>query len=193
MQTATQISFKDVDPSDFMKSAIENHVARLEKHFPRIIGCRVVVQKRNNHGRKGALYNLAIDVSVPGKKIVVGRSGPKDHAHEDFHVAMRDAFAAAKRALEDHARQMRGDVKPHDLPVGGRVAELFPEEGYGFIETADGEEVMFRVESLAKGDFGRLKVGDTIKLTKPRAGGAIPKQAKRTTAKPKTMAKPRKS
>lgn len=181
MQIPVQVSFKDVKPSDFVRSAIEQHVARLERFFPRIIGCRVVVEARNRHGHKGTLYSFGIDLSVPGKEIVVGRSGPKDHAHEDIHVAMRDAFNAATRALEDHARQVRGDVKPHDLPVHGRVVELFVEDGYGFIETPDGEEVMFRRESLGNGDFAALKVGDEVRITRSPEVGAIPTQAKRTT------------
>ena len=36
----------------------------------------------------------------------------RDHA-EDVHIALRDAFDAAKRQLEDYARKMRGDVKTH--------------------------------------------------------------------------------
>jgi hypothetical protein len=39
---------------------------------------------------------------VPGGEIVVNRDHDLDHAHEDVFVAMRDAFAAAARRLEDH-------------------------------------------------------------------------------------------
>lgn len=181
MQIPVQVSFKDVEPSDFIKSAIDEHVARLDRFFPRIVGCRVVVEAKNRHGHKGTLYNLGIDITVPGREIVIGRSGPKDHAHEDIHVAMRDAFNAAARALEDHARQVRGDVKPHDLPLKGKVVALFQEDGYGFIATPDGDEVMFRRESLGNRDFSALKVGDEVNLTRPAEGGAIPVQAKSTS------------
>ncbi|MGH8731193.1 MAG: hypothetical protein ACREVF_05715 [Burkholderiales bacterium] len=34
-------------------------------------------------------------------------------AHEDVYVALRDAFNAASRQLEDSIRRMRGDVKHH--------------------------------------------------------------------------------
>jgi len=37
----------------------------------------------------------------------------RDHA-EDAMVAVRDAFDAARRKLEDHAREQRGDVKHHE-------------------------------------------------------------------------------
>jgi ribosome-associated translation inhibitor RaiA len=104
-----QISFKDVEPSDFVRKAIEEHAAKLERYFPRIIGCRVVVEAQARRGHKGRLYSLGINISIPGKDIVIDRAGPKDPAHEDIYVAMRDAFDAATRALEDHARQIRGD------------------------------------------------------------------------------------
>ena len=43
-----------------------------------------------------------------GGEIAVNR----DH-HEDVYVALRDAFDAARRKLEDFAREQRGDVKHH--------------------------------------------------------------------------------
>ncbi len=51
---------------------------------------------------------MRIDIGVPGGEIVVNR----DHA-EDVYVALRDAFDAAKRQVEDYARKIRGDVKTH--------------------------------------------------------------------------------
>jgi hypothetical protein len=87
---------------------------------------------------------VRIDLAVLGREIMVDRSGPKDHAHEDVHVAIRDAFAAVTRKLEDVAREMRGDVKIHAAPAHGKVVRLFPDDGYGFILTSDGHEVYLR-------------------------------------------------
>ena len=49
---------------------------------------------------------MHIDLKVPKGDIAVSR----DH-HEDIQVALRDAFAAARRKLEDVARRKRGEVK----------------------------------------------------------------------------------
>jgi hypothetical protein len=46
-------------------------------------------------------FNIHIDLGVPGKEIVVDRQ-----ENEDAYVALRDAFDAAKRQLEDYARQL---------------------------------------------------------------------------------------
>jgi hypothetical protein len=43
---------------------------------------------------------------VPGGELAVTRQHD-----EDLQVALRDAFRAARRRLEDYARTQRGDVK----------------------------------------------------------------------------------
>ena len=50
---------------------------------------------------------------MPGKDVVVDRAKPTDHAHEDVYVAVRDAFAAVVRRLEDQTRKRRGKIKTH--------------------------------------------------------------------------------
>jgi hypothetical protein len=53
---------------------------------------------------------------VPGGKIVVSREPGEDHSHEDLHVAVRDAFDAVRRRLQDHMRRLDGDTKQHERP-----------------------------------------------------------------------------
>ena len=68
----------------------------------------VRVEVPHRHHQQGKQYNVRIDIGVPGSEIVVNR----DHA-EDVYVALRDAFDAAKRRLEDYAHKIRCDVKTH--------------------------------------------------------------------------------
>jgi cold shock CspA family protein len=93
----------------------------------------------------------------------VTRSGPKDHAHEDVYVAIRDAFDAAVRRLEDHVRERRGKVKTHEEPLHGTVRMVDPAGGFGFIETPQGE-VYFHRNSVVEGDFARLEPGAEVRL-----------------------------
>jgi hypothetical protein len=44
---------------------------------------------------------------VPGAALVINRDPGQDQAHEDVYVAMRDAFDAAERRLEDYVRKSR--------------------------------------------------------------------------------------
>jgi ribosomal subunit interface protein len=113
MQIPLQISFRNMDPSPAVEERIRKKAAKLERFHDRIIGCTVVVEAPHRHHHKGKLYSVRVDISVPGKDVVVDRAKPGDHAHEDVYVAIRDAFNAATRRLEDQARKMRGSVKTH--------------------------------------------------------------------------------
>lgn len=116
MQTAAQVSFDDLPVDEAVRDAALEHVADLERFSHRITGCHVVVAQPHRHHREGRLYSVRIDLVVPGGEIVVNRDQHLDHAHEDVFVALRDAFAAARRRLEDHVRRMRGEQKRHALP-----------------------------------------------------------------------------
>jgi cold shock CspA family protein len=100
-----------------------------------------------------------MDLRVPGKEIVANC----DH-HEDVYVALRDAFDAVKLQLKDAAREMRGDVKAHVVRQDGKVARLFADEGYGFIETADNRELYFTRGNVVHPTFDQLTSGSEIQF-----------------------------
>ena len=123
MQIPLEISFRDMAPSAAVEARIREKAAKLERFHDRIIGCTVVVEAPHRHHHKGKLYSVHIDISVPGKDLVVDRAKPLDHAHEDVYLAVRDAFNAAVRQLEDYTRRVRGDVKTHGtVPRGGAAS-----------------------------------------------------------------------
>jgi cold shock CspA family protein len=124
----------------------------------------VAVETPHRHHHRGNLFHVRIDITVPGRELVVGRSPAAHHAHEDVYVAIRDAFRAAARQLEDHARLVRGEVKTHAVPAHGRVARLFADQGYGFIETSDGDEIYFHRNSVVEHAFDRLDVGSEVRV-----------------------------
>jgi ribosomal subunit interface protein len=175
MQIPLQISFRNMDPSPAVEARIREKAAKLERFHERIIGCTVVVEAPHRHHHKGKLYNVRVDISVPGKDVVVDRAKPLDHAHEDVYVAIRDAFDAAARRLEDQTRKMRGAVKSHVAPPHGKVARLFSD--HGFIATPDGEEVYFHRNSVVGDDFNALKVGSEVSLVVAENEGAEGPQA----------------
>ncbi len=114
MQLPLQITFRKMDTSPSVEAHIRERAEALERHFERITACRVVVEQSTRRQRKGKLYHVRIDLTVPGREIVVKRDPSENHAHEDILVAVRDAFDAALRQLEDHARRARGDVKTRE-------------------------------------------------------------------------------
>ncbi len=106
MQIALQITVRDMEHSDALDQHIRDKVAKLEHIYPRLMACRVVAERQDRHKQQGSQFSVRVDLTLPGKEIVVNRQ----HA-EDPYVALRDAFDAAKRQLEEFARERRGDAK----------------------------------------------------------------------------------
>jgi ribosomal subunit interface protein len=108
MQIPLQVTFRDMAQSEAIESRIRTKVEKLQKHYDRIMGCRVVIEMPQRHKHQGKLHSVRIDLTVPGAELVA------NHAEdEDVYVAIRDAFGAITRQLEDFARRQRGEVKSH--------------------------------------------------------------------------------
>lgn len=165
MRITPQITLRNMEPSDAVKARIEDRLARLDRFHDRIMACRVVVQSPHRHSHKGKLYNIRVDLTVPGDEIVVNREPDARHAHEDVYVAIRDTFNAVQRQLEDHARKRSGHLaKAHPTPVHGRVVRLFADEGYGFIAMTDGHEVYFQENSVTGGGWDLIDIGTEVRF-----------------------------
>jgi cold shock CspA family protein len=162
MQTDPQVSFDDLPVDEAVRDAALGHVADLERLAPRITGCHVVIAQPHRRHREGRPYSVRIDLVVPGAEIVVNREHHLDHAHEDVFVALRDAFLAARRRLEDHVRRLRGDEKRHEPRARGRIARFFPLLGYGFIETPDGREVYFHRHAMSEREYRAAVIGTDV-------------------------------
>jgi ribosomal subunit interface protein len=158
MELPLQITARDISLSEAAEDDIRAKAAHLDTYYNGIMSCRVVVEGPVRHHRKGP-FTVRIDLSVPGAELVV------DHqADADLYVAIRDAFDAARRRLEDYARRQRGAVKSHEETPRARVSRLFPEEGYGFLETPDGREIYFHRQSVLHPGFDRLAIGAEVRF-----------------------------
>ena len=164
MQSPLKLTFRHMDPSPALEQRIRQRVDDLHKFCGDIVSCHVVVETRHRHHEQGNLFEVRVDLVVPGREIVVGRERGLNHAHENAHVAVRDAFDAARRQLEDHARSRRGEVKVHSVPDHGQVARLLWDRDCGFIAAADGQEIYFHRNSVAEGAFDQLTVGTEVRF-----------------------------
>jgi ribosomal subunit interface protein len=164
MDVPLEISFRNMDHSDAVELRVRERAVKLEQYFGRINSCRVVVEAPERSKRKGQLFHVRLDITVPGKELVVNRHPGAKHAHEDVYVAIRDAFRAAERQLEDHSRRVSGRVKAHEAPPHGKVLRLFPDQDYGFIALSDGQEVYFHRNAVVNDGFDTLEVGAEVRL-----------------------------
>lgn len=95
-------------PSPAMDARILELAARLEELHPRITSCRVVVNETDRHKNKGNLFEVRVDIHVPGREIVA-----TNQRHEDAYIAINEAFDVVARQLEDGLEIRRGEVKLH--------------------------------------------------------------------------------
>ena len=164
MQVPLQITMRGFEHSAALEADIRRHAEKLEQFHPRIVSCRVTVEEAHRHHRQGRQFNVRIDVRVPGHEIAVNLD-----RDEDPHVAVRDAFDAARRQLEDALREQRGDVKLHEVPQHGTIARIFEADGIGFIATADGRELYFSRENVVTPPFERLEPGMPVQFIEEMA------------------------
>jgi len=176
-----------MEPSEVVEGHIRDAAQRLDVFCDEIMGCRVLVEVPHQHHRKGKQYHVRIDLTVPGAEFVIKRApklvtdtptrfrkAPDDvqleesrdlskyAVHDEIQLSIRDAFDAARRKLQDYARRRRGVVKLHEGSPHARVTKLFPDEGFGFLETADGREIYFHENSVLDSGFGGLKIGTEV-------------------------------
>ena len=141
MNAPTQITFRNMEPSAGVTARIRQDAAKLETFYSRITRCRVVVEAPHHHHRWGNWFRVRVQLDVPATTLVVDHQSPRfpglvlvdgakrtkhleTHlAKRDLYLALRDAFRAARRQLQDYVRCMRGDTKTHaGKPASIRVS-----------------------------------------------------------------------
>ncbi|HEX9944189.1 MAG TPA: ribosome-associated translation inhibitor RaiA [Thermoanaerobaculia bacterium] len=160
MQVPLEISTRWIDLSPPLEAELRKRAGKLERHFNRITSCRIAVERpTGNHHQEGGPYRVRVDVTVPGSELVA------DKEAEELYAAVREAFDAAERQVEEWSRRRRGEVKTPVTPPEGQVIRIFPEEGFGFIAAADGREVYFhRNAVLDPPGFEKLEVGARVRF-----------------------------
>jgi len=159
VQRPLKITSRDFPLNDAAKAEIREKCAALENYYERLSGCEVTVQAPAiKHHRRGGPFVVAIRLTVPGKELAVDHQADQELSH-----AIREAFDAARRQLEDYAREQRGAVKSHPARLG-RVTRVEPQLGYGFLQTPDGREIYFHCNSVLDRAFDKLKIGAEVRF-----------------------------
>ena len=160
MKVPLQIKVRNIPPSESYESVVREKAEKLASIYEGIISCRVVIETPHRHKHQGYQYDVRIVLGVPDAEIVVKRE-----PHEEIYVAIREAFNAASRQLKDYVRRRRGDIKSHEPSLTGRVSKLFPDQGYGFLETSDGRDIYFHRNSVLNNRFDHIKIGTELRFS----------------------------
>ena len=165
MQVPVGIAFRNCSPTEEMRAEVDKCVQRLEKFSDRLTSCHVLIQAPETRHRHGDAYRVMLRIAMPRHTDIVVDRSPTDEGENGYPlVAIRNAFAAAVRQIEDAARKARGDVKEHLPGDHGRIARFIAGDDYGFIEASDGQEIYFHRNAVPNGAFDRLKVGDEVRF-----------------------------
>ena len=167
LQTPLEIAFHNCQPSEAVEREIRERFAKLERLFDRMTSCRVSVEALHQQHRTGNVFDVHIDMLVPGHELVVSRAPHKAkerYASPDVYTSVRDAFEAAERQLIDYKEQLRGDVKVSEEQnyFSGQIAEIDPNGEFGFVLTNEGNQLYFHRHSLLDGDWEKLRRGVTV-------------------------------
>ena len=166
MQIPVEIVWHEMEPLPHVEKRVNERVARLEKFFDRIVGCRVVVESAHRRHRKGNEYEVRVDVTVPGGLLSIDRRPGDDHAHHDLLVAVRDAFDAMERRLRRWKDEHSGRPELGESPLlQGKIAELDAQAGGGQIAVTDGRLIYFHRNAVIDGSFEAMEVGSPVELT----------------------------
>ncbi len=102
MKIPLQISSRKMTLSSNTVNVIKHKVQKLESFCDKIIACRIMVETPHRHKNHGSLFNVSIDISVPGADLIV-----KKEANQDIFIAIRDAFEAARRQIIQHFKKLK--------------------------------------------------------------------------------------
>jgi ribosome-associated translation inhibitor RaiA/cold shock CspA family protein len=170
MMHVFEISFHNMEPPEWAEEKIRARAAKLDKIYARLTSCRVHVDQRARNSTGTIPPVVRIELGIPGRSDLVVSHEPDHLQHKyqtpDLHNAINEAFRIAedqlvelKRRREGRTREPQHDVENQFL---GEVAEISPDEDFGFLLTKEGGLLYFHRNSMLAGDFDSLARGDQV-------------------------------
>jgi ribosomal subunit interface protein len=158
-----QIDGQHVDIHDDLRDMITSRLEKLNARHDDIIHARVSLVKSNRH-QQGS-DEARIFLSMSRRKVLQAAKVGKT-----LDDAIWNAFDALQRELSDYRRRRReldkqrlqsAKVGPR---VSGKVVEVFPDQGYGFIDIGADEEVHFSRQVVIGEAFEGITAGMAVEV-----------------------------
>lgn len=126
MAMPVQVTFRKMARVRWLEADVRARAAQLERYYPDIVACRVVVEPAGRGHDAGNRYHVGIHLNVPGEEIVAShdasvhaaakasgtrsltKQGEVRRERRRANVAVRHTFEAARRQLQDFRRRQRG-------------------------------------------------------------------------------------
>jgi cold shock CspA family protein/ribosome-associated translation inhibitor RaiA len=170
LQVPLEIAFHNIESSQWAEQEIRARVADLERIYGRLISCRVRIDQRAKDLSGTIPPVVHIELGIPGRNDLVVSHEPehllRKYRHPDLHKAINEAFRIAERQLLDLKEQRDGRTKASDHDAEnqslGQIAEITPEQDFGFLLTKEGGLLYFHRNALLSGDFDQLERGQDV-------------------------------
>jgi cold shock CspA family protein/ribosome-associated translation inhibitor RaiA len=163
MENSFKIVFKGLDASRAVEAEVRAWLGKLAPLTTAagITGGQITIEAVHQHNQ-GSRHHARMDLSIPGRALVIGPEHPGNAAHEDVYVAVRNVFRALRRQLEaDRERRREQRVEVQDGWAGGRVTFVDPVLKFGWLANGEGREIYFHGDSVS-GGIERLALGGEV-------------------------------
>jgi cold shock CspA family protein/ribosome-associated translation inhibitor RaiA len=165
MDVPLEIAFHNLDSSDTVETRVRERAAKLEKLYPRLVSCRVVVEAPHRQHQKGNVFRVRIEMSVPGDTLVVSKEPNRvseRYADPDVYTVLKEAFDTAERQLKEFKERQYGEVKPHDAPMHGHIERINADRDFGFLRNVQGNQLWFHRNAVLNEELENLKEGEPV-------------------------------
>lgn len=169
MKVAPEITYRGVDKTNAIEALIHEKIAKLERVCDHISSCHIVLEKEQDRPRDRSPYRVRLDITVPPSHELAAESTMSHQTqYAELDTVVRDAFEKAWRQLRDLSEQQqqhdKGKTNDGAQDTTALVTKLFPEQGYGFLKTLDGQDIHFLRNSVIHDDFDRLGIGTGVRF-----------------------------
>jgi hypothetical protein len=108
---ALQTTFRGFTPRPSLEKEVQEEARRLDRFASDLMSCLVTIEAPGGRHRKGEAFQIGVELRVHGEAAFVG----EHHADADPALAVRRAFEAAERWLEDRATRLRDAARSPDV------------------------------------------------------------------------------
>ena len=157
------IEGQHIEVADALRTMIADRLDKLNAHHGDVIHARVSLVKSKHHQHGSDEVHIVL--SMTRRKVLQAAKVGKT-----IEEAINSSFDALQRELADY-RGKRRELDKQRLKtarvgprLSGKVVQLVPDQGYGFVDIGEDEEVHFVRHAVVGGSFDGLSAGMAVEV-----------------------------
>ena len=146
-----EISAQHTEIHPRWRQMLDRHIGKLNGQGTNLLRLHVTLVHSTHHIRGNE--EVRILAKLPGQTLRVQKTRAR------MGDAIHAAFSALQRELEHEISQKRSPDREYGPRFAGVVSQIFSGRGYGFIRTAEEQEIYFHRDTLHNLTFEDLREG----------------------------------